>query len=390
MKTVTIGFAGAGFSASLHAEALRQVRGIAVRFGGVAATRPERARAFAERHHVAQCFLTVADLIEDPGIDVVCVCVPNTSHAEVAIAAARAGKHVICEKPLTGAFGDFTGLDGVARAHAEREQVRGTCAAIEEAVATSGVLFLYAENWVYAPAVSKTKRLLEASGGPIIDMRAEESHSGSHALRSRRRSTAGGGALLMQGSHAIGAILHLKDFEGRLAGGPIRPVAVSAEIAALYDTDVVRQSGHDWLVSDWEDVETWSNLVISFADGTKAVVTASFAMLGGIRNIFEVYTTNAVFHGNMTPNNALMVYSPDARAFGDEYLQEKIETRAGWISAAPDEDWERGYPQEMQDFMEAVAGGRQPVSGLDLARSVVDVIYAGYQSAAEGRRIALG
>ena len=74
---------------------------------------------------------------------------------------------------------------------------------------------------------------------------------------------------------------------------------------------------------------------------------------------------------------------------GTEYLHEKIETRTGWITAAPDEDWVRGYPQEMQDFMEAIANGREPVSGLRLASDVIEVIYAAYQSAEEGRRISL-
>jgi predicted dehydrogenase len=91
----------------------------------------------------------------------------------------------------------------------------------------------------------------------------------------------------------------------------------------------------------------------------------------------------------MTPNDGLLVYSPDGTAFGQEYLHEKIETRTGWITAAPDEDWVRGYPQEMQDFMEAIAGAREPISGLRLASHVVEVIYAAYQSAAEGRRVPL-
>jgi predicted dehydrogenase len=91
----------------------------------------------------------------------------------------------------------------------------------------------------------------------------------------------------------------------------------------------------------------------------------------------------------MTPNDGLLVYSPDPNAFGAEYLHEKIETRTGWISAAPDEDWVRGYPQEMQDFMEAIAAGREPVAGLRLAADVVEVIYSAYLSSAEGRRIPL-
>lgn len=389
MQTVSIGFIGAGFSAHLHVEGLKKVFGVNVRFAGVTATRPDRAAEFARAHGVAETFATWRELIASPNVDVVCICVPNGLHAEIAIAAANAGKHVICEKPMTGAFGP-SGLTGVARAHDERQRAQASIGEISRAVERAGVLFLYAENWVYAPATLKTKRLLELSRGAIIDIRAEESHSGSHALRSRRRETAGGGALMMLGSHPIGAAIHLKDYESTLAGiPPVRVTSVTCETRALYDTEAVRRGGHGWIVSDWQDVETWANLVMGFSDGSQAVINASFAMLGGVRNTFEVYTTNSVYRGNMTPNDGLLVYSPDAEAFGSEYLHEKIETRTGWITAAPDEDWVRGYPQEMQDFMEAVAKGRKPVSGLRLAADVVEVIYAAYQSAEEGRRIAL-
>ncbi|HZC27496.1 MAG TPA: hypothetical protein VE287_10770, partial [Actinopolymorphaceae bacterium] len=56
---------------------------------------------------------------------------------------------------------------------------------------------------------------------------------------------------------------------------------------------------------------------------------------------------------------------------------------------SPDEDWARGYPHEMQDFMECVAFDREPLSGATLARDVVEVVYAAYLSAESGRRIDL-
>ena len=94
----------------------------------------------------------------------------------MAIAAARAGKHVIVEKPLTGAFCDATeppdAMLATALANAD---------AVLEAGARAGVTLCYAEDFVYAPPVAKLRRLLDASGGAILELRAEESHSGSHA-----------------------------------------------------------------------------------------------------------------------------------------------------------------------------------------------------------------
>jgi predicted dehydrogenase len=388
MKRVSVGIIGAGFSAALQVEGLKKVFGFRVTITAVAATSQTSAGDFARRHGIPTSYDNYVDLLADPTVDVVCICVPNSLHAPVILAAARAGKHIICEKPLTGAFGAIDDGAKTGRAASELQLVRASLDELESVVQSAGVLFMYAENWVYAPAMTKTKRLLGLSGGRVLDIRAEESHSGSHASRTRKRVTAGGGALLSLGSHPIGAAIHLKGFEARaMSSAPVTVQSVTANIAGFDDPGLDPDRG--WLVSDWEDVERWSNVVLDFSDGSRAAITASFAMLGGVRNLLEVYTTNAVFRANMTPNDGLMIFSPDAMAFGDEYLQEKVESRAGWVAASPDEDWARGYPQEMQDFVECVASGRQPVSDLTLARQVVEVIYASYVSAEQGRRIDL-
>lgn len=137
------------------------------------------------------------------------------------------------------------------------------------------------------------------------------------------------------------------------------------------------------------DVETWANAVLTFTDGSKAVVNASFVMLGGVRNTIEVYTSNAVVKGNMTPNDSLMTYAPDSKVLEQEYLVEKAETKAGWSFATPDEDWMRGYPQEIQDFAESVAFDRAAVSDGHLGRDVIEVVYSAYLSAETGSRIEL-
>jgi predicted dehydrogenase len=111
--------------------------------------------------------------------------------------------------------------------------------------------------------------------------------------------------------------------------------------------------------------------------------------LGGLRATIAVYMTNAVMHANMTQNNAVQAYAPDPAVFGSEYFTEKLETKTGWTFPSPDEGWFRGYPQEMQDFVEAMATDREPLAGIDLAVDCIEVIYAAYLSAAEGRRVSL-
>src|SRR5207247_5129673 len=82
------------------------------------------------------------------------------------------------------------------------------CDAVLDAVTKAGVTLCYAEDFVYAPPVAKLRRLLDASDGAILELRAEESHSGSHAAYAARWRTSGGGSLLRMGSHPVGVVLH--------------------------------------------------------------------------------------------------------------------------------------------------------------------------------------
>ena len=384
---IRVGLVGAGFVARIHAEAYRHVRGLDVELRWVTGRRPERARAFAEEFGVGAVADDVRRILDDPEVDLVDLCVPNAVHASLGLEAARAGKHLIVEKPLTGFFGD----PATPRALMLQEALR-TADGLIEACRAAGVHLCYAENWVYAPPIQKARRLLAAGAGPILRLVGEESHSGTHAPANKRWMTAGGGSLLGKGCHPLGGILYLKADEGqRLRGRPVRPVSVLAEVAQLADTETFRGASPRYLNTvPGADVEDWGGMLVRFDDGTVAQVTAADIVLGGIRNQLQVYAAKAVIFCNINPNDSVQAYAPDRTVFGDEYITEKIETKAGWTFPQPDEDWMTGYPAELQDFVESVALNREPLSGGPLAREVLAVIYGAYLSAAEGRRVELG
>jgi predicted dehydrogenase len=379
-----IGIVGARFAAELHAVNYRQLRGNRVELTAVCARARSQAEAFAKHHRIAHVFTDYRQLVESSMVDVVDVCATTEAHAAIAMAAARAGKHLIVEKPLTGYFGDA----GTAREQMLTDALAsadGVIAATERA----GVTLCYAEDYVYAPPVAKLRSLVEVSDGAILELRAEESHSGSHAAYARQWRTAGGGALLRMGSHPVGAVLHLKHHEGQLHHGrPIRARSVLADVAQLTRLPAVSERAR-FIRATPEDVEDWSVAIITFDDGTKAVINSNDISLGGVRNSVTAYLTNAVVQANITPNTAVTAYAPDAVVWGETYITEKVETKAGWQFPSPEEDWMRGYPQELEDFVDAIETRRPPLSGAVLARDVVEVIYAGYLSAATGRRVDL-
>jgi predicted dehydrogenase len=335
-----------------------------------------------------------AELLDRADVDVVDLCVPPALHHTLAIQAAEAGKHVIVEKPLTGYFGEAGDPEPLGEKVSRRKMLEGArrnAEAIREAVRRNKVTLAYAENWVYAPPIAKLRRLIEAArGGRILDLRAQESHSGSTSAFAKHWKNAGGGALIRMGVHSVGACLHLKEFEGRVREGrSIAPVSVLADTTMLAKSQAARAAEKKWISADPVDVENWANVVITFDDGSRGLVTVSDAGLGGLCTQVELRMTNATLRADMTRNDTVETFAPDASVFGDEYFTEKLETRAGWNRPSADEGWFRGFPQEIEDFVQALAQGREPLAGVDLGVRCVEIIYAAYLSAAEGRRVDL-
>ena len=389
-----IAVVGTGFAAHFHLASYRKVYGENFEIAAICGRNADRAAALAREFGVARVEPDWKALLADPTIDVVDLCVPNDLHVPRILAAAKAGKHVICEKPLGGYFGpadapdDWSaeGFPRQAMLEAAAEQVRQVRAAVEAA----GVTFCYGENWVHAPPIAKLDRLMAASDSVIMRIEGEESHSGSHAPYSRRWRRAGGGSLLRLGVHPISAALWLKQQEGRRRhGAPIRPVRVSATVTRLTDIPAFRGQEPHHVVSDWQDVEDFGTVTVTFSDGSVAQLTSTDTRMGGIRNFLRAHGSRAQVTANINPNTTCQAYTPDGGYFADEYLVEKTETKEGWSFPAPDEDAVTGYPEELRDFIGAIAGGRPPKSDLMLASDTLLLVYAAYLSAEQGRAVDL-
>jgi len=393
MDKVRIGMVGKGFAARLHLESIAGLRGLKADVVAFASRNPD-AEGFAKAYAIPDHYQDYRRLLERDDIDVIDLCIPTDLHEEFCIQAAQAGKHIICEKPLTGYFGKDRPEGQVGFAVPKTlmlEETMKACKRVSGEVERSKVKFMYAENWVYAPPFVKLKHLMAASGGTVLDIRSELSHSGSQAPYSRQWKTSGGGSLMRLGAHPVGAVLHLKHYEGLLKGGrPIRAKYVTSEVGYHSKIESFMEEKKKYIVSEWEDVEDWAVMVITFEDGSNATVFSSDGVLGGVRNTINVYLSNSVVYVNINPNNTVEIYSPDPHVFGDEFIAERLETKAGWNFPNPDDNWTRGYAQEMENFIDDVRLDRVPASGLDLAKDTVEVIYAAYVSAEEGKRISIG
>lgn len=389
MARIRVGLVGCGFVSELHMHAFRRVYGVRVEVAAVAA-RGDRVLQFADRHNIARVYRNFADVIADADLDVIDICTPPNLHTGMIVGAMQAGKHVICEKPFAGYFGREGDKQPIGK-HVPKalmyERVLEEMDATRAAIERTGRLFMYAEDWIYAPAVTKTAEIIRATKDKILFMKGEESHSGSHAAHAAQWAMTGGGSLIRMGCHPLSAVLYLKQVEAQARGETIRVASVTCDVGNV--TAGLKPEERTYIKANPVDVEDWGTLTATFSDGTKATVFSGDMIMGGVRNLIETYTSGGSLFANITPNTHLMSYQTSEEKLASVYITEKVDRKTGWQYVCLEEEWTRGYLQEIQDFMECVATGRQPLSDLALAYETIKVNYAGYWAAEEGRRVVL-
>ncbi len=337
---------GAGFIAEIHLESYRRFVPDA-RVTAICSRSPERGAALAARHDVPHVFTRVDTLLAESDCEVVDICVPNDLHAEVCLAAAAAGRHVICEKPLAVTL----------------EQADAMIAAC----AKGGVKLMYAEELCFAPKYERVRALAaEGALGRIYQLRQCEKHSGPHSDWFYDIDRAGGGVLMDMGCHAIGW------FRWMLGGAP-KVERVYASMSTVRHQG--RTRGEDNLVA-----------IVEFEGGVIGVAEDSWAKPGGMDDRIEVYGTGGVSYADLFAGNAALTFSEA----GYGYALEKAGETKGWTFTVFEEAFNQGYPQELAHFVRCVREDRPPlVSGED-GRAVLEIIYAAYESAGLGCAVTPG
>lgn len=344
MSKVKIGIVGSRFQADCIAHSVRMMPE-EMEVVAVASPSPGNARAFAERHGIPAAYSNYEELLLDPAVELVSITAPNRLHARITIDAARAGKHVVCEKPL--------------------------CVTLEEAdamidaCARAGVLLLYAEELFFAPKYVKAKQMAdEGAFGRVHLVKQSEKHSGPHSDWFWDVSQSGGGALMDLGCHGIA-------FCWWFLGKPA-VTSVYAQLSTQVHGD--RTQGDDEALT-----------IIEFANGATGVVENSWTKPGGMDDRVEVFGSKGQTYADMLMGNALPTYSE----VGFGYAVEKAASTKGWTWPVFEEHWNYGFPQEMRHFARCVRGRETPISDGETGRVVQEVLYAAYASAGLGCKITL-
>jgi len=380
MKQVRVGLVGSGFVSTIHAESLKRVVGAQM----VAVTSPtaDHAEKFAKKHGIPRSFRDFGKFIAVEEMDVIVLGCPNHLHCEYTEAAARAGKHVICEKPL-------------ARNLQEADRMISACK-------KAGVKLMYAEELCFCPKYVRLKRLVDegAIGKPYMVKQAEK-HDGPHSAWFWDVEKSGGGVTLDMGCHAFEYFRWLlgkpkgtksRRPEGTKASGeqtqshetplgmiaPLqkpRATSVYADMGTFVHTDKTRGDDNAIIIVRFE---TDDGICVGMAE-------ESWSKKGGMDDTSEVYGTAGVAYADLLQGNSIMTYSDTGYA----YAVEKAGTTRGWSFTAWEELWNYGFPQEFEHFIDCVANDKEPLETVEDGRAVLEIIMAAYASAGEGRRIEL-
>ncbi|MCI8485310.1 MAG: Gfo/Idh/MocA family oxidoreductase [Lachnospiraceae bacterium] len=382
---ICIGMAGSGRAAELHMNALQRYTGVPVCYKHIIGRRFEKVNTYKERYGFLNASLDFDDLLNDPEIDVIDICTPPYVHEEMIYKTLAAGKHVICEKPLSGYFGLEGDQEPIGLKVSKTkmyEELMKSIDRLKEAIDKSDKMFMYAENFVYAPAVNKAAEIIRKKKSKILYAKGEESLKGSSSPVAGEWNKTGGGTFIRTGAHPLTAILWLKHIESETRGEKITVDSVFADMGQI--TTGLTPYEHRHIAAQPYDVEDCATVIITFSDQSRATVIATDTLLGGSKNYVELYCNDAVIQCKLTLSDMMETYFLDEDRLDDVYISEMLPAKTGWNKPFLEDEIIRGYTDEMRDFMEAVYFNRKPRAGFHLAYDTTKIIYAAYKSAELG------
>ena len=341
---VKVGIIGSQFEADIHAASF-QIMPEEAEVVAVASPTPGHAEELARRCGIPRVFHDYRAMLREPDLEMVTIAAPNYLHAQMTVDCAEAGKHVVCEKPL--------------------------CMTLEEAdtmieaCRRRGVLLMYAEELFFTPKYVKAKQMADDGAfGRLYLVKQSEKHFGPHAPWFWDVDRSGGGVLMDMGCHGIA-------FCWWLLGRP-KIKSVYCQMGTYVHADKTRG-------------EDDSFCILEFEGNAVGVVENSWARRGGMDDRIELYGEGGVTYANLHMGNALPTFSE----YGYGYAVEKAPSTKGWTYPVFDELWNYGFPQEMRHFARCVRGKESPQATGEDGRTVLEVLYAGYQSAGTGAKVPL-
>ncbi len=339
------GIVGLGLIADFHAQAIAQVRG--ARLVGVATRTAAKAAAFAQKHRLSFHTTEVAALVARPDIDVVCITTPSGAHLGPALAAIRAGKHVVIEKPIEV---DLVRTDEILGAAA--------AAGVRVAPIFQGRFGDGARAVKAAVDAGRLGRLVLASTY-VKWYRTAQYYTPPRG----RRANDGGGAVINQAIHGLDLLLWFAGLPEEVFAWTTRRVHTGIE------------------------VEDTAAAVLKFAGGALGAFEASTALWPGWSRRHELCGE----HGSIVlEDDRIVRWEFREPRPGDDAIRAAGQANSmGSGASNPGAIGLEGHRRQLQDLVDAIHEGRPQALDGHEGRKAVAFVDAIYQSAARGGPVRL-
>ena len=341
------GIIGCGMISNFHARAIGDLRGARV-VGCFDAYAPAAER-FAETH-ACQAHADLKDLLADPKVDIVTICTPSGAHLEPALAAARAGKHVIVEKPLEITL---RRCDQIIRA-CEKNQV---------VLSTIFPSRFHESAQLIKQAIDEKRFGRLTLGDAYVKWFRTQEYYDSGAWRGSWKLD-GGGALMNQAIHSVDLLTWFL--------GPVR--SITAHTATLAHKRIA--------------VEDTAVASLQFENGALGVIEASTAAYPGYLKRIEVHGSEG---SAALEEEDLTAWDFASKNRRDAAIRRRMlgKTKSGGGASDPSAIGHHGHTAQFKDVLKAIQSGGAPlVDGAEGRRSV-EIILAIYKSAEQGRAVDL-
>ena len=347
MNKINVGIVGLGWPGERHAEGILGSRNGTLY--ACADLHEKRREAFVERYQPRKSFASLDEMLADPELDAVVVCLPNFLHFPATLAALGADKHVLCEKPPTMNATEMRALRDEA---AKRRRV-----------------YFFGRQARFSPSLLAARELIAAGRlgkiyfGKTVYLRSRGIPVGVDGWFTEK-ARSGGGALIDLGVHALDSAWYLM--------GTPKPLTVSAQVFQNFSHHVSVPVN---------DVEDSAYGMVRFANG--AVVHFEIAWAGHqtdeipMSKMFGRELSNTMLQGSQ----ATIRLEPSALFEEENGVPVKVE-----IAATADD---RRFILQMENFLDAVAGNSQPINNAQQAVYLMEMLDAIYKSSATGREVSL-
>ncbi len=335
-KSHKIAILGTGFISDFYTSTLHSQRSLD-QVHTVYSRSIKKGNIFKEKWGIENCTDDMNSAINNTEVDTIIIGLPNHLHKDAVLAAAEAGKSILCTKPLG----------------------RNAQEAIEmlQAVEKHGVFNGYLEDLVYPPKTLKAiKSVNDGAIGKVMWARSRETHPGPHSDWFWDNTLAGGGAIIDMGCHCVEII---RNFIGK----NIRPT----EVMCWADTLVHPVEGEDHGIG-----------LVRFENGAMGQFEVSWAFRGGMDLRDEISGTEGTIWLNHWLRTGFEMFTSGSKG---GYVAEKAEGDSGWLFPVGDEAAELGYTDMFNNMFNSMDNNEEPMETFYDRYIVNTIIDACYKSA---------